>query len=769
MMVETILESSQDFGMSNGVLPQWKRELLQRRAARARPPVPPPAPPPAPAPPPPPDDDEELRYGPGIVKRLKSRYLSLALREAPRRRPSVLRRAASLEHLLDERPPPAPPSARPHARPARPVSLAAPMHALAAQPTRRESVKRARSVDALSRLDRDEPPPVPLVPPPVPLVPPPLPPPPPPPLPRAVRPPRRVTPLLRETERPPADVVRSTLRKFESAPPRRTAPAARVSAVLRGLENAPRSSTPEPRGRSPSPAAADLSAIDEPEGAACSSPCEAKQVSRAALEGIARAGSSVRYSFPAPRVASHLPPLSATNPVLLGRARASASPRRVGVIRPMPAQRDRTVPSPTLTPTPTPVPDDVDVVDEKLEDVPSVASPPPFAAETPTKKDSPPSAIVEPLPRTPPEERPPVLAQLGPATPPTTREATPEPEAKPRPPVAQFETPKIAAKPAINGHATPPKPAETKPRGAFSKIGAAGIERAWTGAEERKSPVVVKERSENGDASPVPAWARGAGVRAARSASGGATSVVFNFSARKDVPDYIENDGIILRASRRNRFKAGESGIVVLRPEALVPDSDSEEEDARPPSPCSVRFVNDNVLINGRSSMAARITIAKDRAARLKLQFDDSLTRTFEYPSETSLCEESPSAPCPSPALAAPAAPAPSNGELQLSQSTMMAPLAANTHLASASLSRYTPSKTLADSFALGMARPATCSPHESEQPDGSITENGDSRGAVELEPAAEPEAELGDARPCAAESARSWSEARTHATDLLF
>lgn len=62
--------------------------------------------------------------------------------------------------------------------------------------------------------------------------------------------------------------------------------------------------------------------------------------------------------------------------------------------------------------------------------------------------------------------------------------------------------------------------------------------------------------------------------------------------------------------------QAGESGVVVLRPEALAADSESEEEDARPPSPCSVRFVNDNVLINGRSSMAARLT-ARDRAARV--------------------------------------------------------------------------------------------------------------------------------------------------------
>ncbi|XP_039745122.1 proline-rich protein 36-like [Pararge aegeria] len=532
MMVETILESSQDFGMSNGVLPQWKRELLQRRAARSRPVAAPPAPPPAP-PPPPPDDDEELRYGPGIVKRLQSRYLSLALREAPRRRPSVLRRAASLEHMLDERPPPAP-----RARAPRPASLAAPL-ACAAPPARRDCVKRARSVDALSRLERDEPPA-----------------PPPPPLPRAARPPRRAAPLLRDAERPPPDVVRSTLRKFESAPPRRAAPAARVAAVLRGLDAAPRSSTPEPRARSPSPA--DLSAIDEPEAA----PCEAKRVSRAALEGIARAGSSVRYSFAAPRAGSHLPPLGATNPVLLGRARACASPRRVGVIRPMPAQRDR----PAQSPPPTPGPDDVDVADDKFEEVQRIASPPPIDVETSPKKD-PPSAAIEPIPRAPPEERSPIVTRNDmSSTPPTTRETTPEPEAPPRPPPAALESPKIAAKPTINGHATPPKPVETKPKGAFSKIGAAGIERAWTGAEDRRSPGAARDKAENGDASPAPAWARG-GARAARGAARGAapgaTSVVFNFSGRKEVPDYIENDGIVLRASRRNRFKVSALSFII--------------------------------------------------------------------------------------------------------------------------------------------------------------------------------------------------------------
>lgn len=67
-------------------------------------------------------------------------------------------------------------------------------------------------------------------------------------------------------------------------------------------------------------------------------------------------------------------------------------------------------------------------------------------------------------------------------------------------------------------------------------------------------------------------------------------------------------------------FKAGEAGIVVLRPEALAAESESEEEDTRPPSPCSVRFVNDNVVINGKSSMAARPTKAtRDRAAKVNI------------------------------------------------------------------------------------------------------------------------------------------------------
>lgn len=50
------------------------------------------------------DSDEDLRYGPGIVNRLKNRYLSLAQRESSAKiRASILpmRKAASLENILD--------------------------------------------------------------------------------------------------------------------------------------------------------------------------------------------------------------------------------------------------------------------------------------------------------------------------------------------------------------------------------------------------------------------------------------------------------------------------------------------------------------------------------------------------------------------------------------------------------------------------------------------------------------------------------------------
>lgn len=51
------------------------------------------------------EESEDLQYGPGIVSKLKNRYLSLTLREVQaKNRPTILplRKASSLEHLLEE-------------------------------------------------------------------------------------------------------------------------------------------------------------------------------------------------------------------------------------------------------------------------------------------------------------------------------------------------------------------------------------------------------------------------------------------------------------------------------------------------------------------------------------------------------------------------------------------------------------------------------------------------------------------------------------------
>lgn len=190
------------------------------------------------------DTSEELQYGPGIVSKLKSKYLSLTLRQAnAKSRPSILpmRRATSLENLLDAdsadeasngRHAPAPNSARRYA-PSKniPTSRYRPA-------TRGESQKRARSVETLVRSQsqpadltqaicgsestiRKQP--------------------------NDKKPstvvdgnskpfanncngtqkinrPKRIAPIMDETERPPTDHVKQTLMIFEGPAVRRTKP-----------------------------------------------------------------------------------------------------------------------------------------------------------------------------------------------------------------------------------------------------------------------------------------------------------------------------------------------------------------------------------------------------------------------------------------------------------------------------------------------------------------------------------------------------------------
>ncbi|CAG9575316.1 unnamed protein product [Danaus chrysippus] len=78
----------------------------------------------------------------------------------------------------------------------------------------------------------------------------------------------------------------------------------------------------------------------------------------------------------------------------------------------------------------------------------------------------------------------------------------------------------------------------------------------------------------------------------------------------------------------------------------------------------------------------------------------------------------------------------------------------------SASLCGYTPSKTCADTFVLGLA-PRQAAEERPEPAQSEAVQNGSVAAGDEDERSE-------DVRPCGASDARTWSEARTH-TDLLF
>ncbi|XP_066256408.1 uncharacterized protein bif isoform X3 [Euwallacea similis] len=124
-----------------------------------------------------------------------------------------------------------------------------------------------------------------------------------------------------------------------------------------------------------------------------------------------------------------------------------------------------------------------------------------------------------------------------------------------------------------------------------------------------------------------------------------ATSAVFNFTTRTDVPDYISND-TSRTPSRPVMPKPDEPGIKIL-PDAILSNykefQEMWEEDelirsleARPPSPCDVTFINDNVLIDGKSSLIQRSC----KRVKLKISFLDGIPDIYEYPSELSLLLE---------------------------------------------------------------------------------------------------------------------------------
>ncbi|XP_020282331.1 protein zds1 [Pseudomyrmex gracilis] len=152
---------------------------------------------------------------------------------------------------------------------------------------------------------------------------------------------------------------------------------------------------------------------------------------------------------------------------------------------------------------------------------------------------------------------------------------------------------------------------------------------------EQPTKVVVSLKSAD-EIQPAKKTSAGSGLWDTKPWNQQNNTMVFNFSNRKDVPDYIENDGLIIRRKREKPKTVGDGGIIVLDAtlDASTTDDAEWEISGGPPSPCDVSFLNDNVLINGRSNLSRT-----PRNHKHRIQFDDTATRTFEYPSEASILE----------------------------------------------------------------------------------------------------------------------------------
>lgn len=154
--------------------------------------------------------------------------------------------------------------------------------------------------------------------------------------------------------------------------------------------------------------------------------------------------------------------------------------------------------------------------------------------------------------------------------------------------------------------------------------------------------------------------------------------VTFNFTDRRDVPDYIENDGLII--AHKPLQPKNDSGYVLLP--GFDPGQTSDDDVAfidRPVSPCDVTFINADVIINGQSSLRTGSSSKK-----LAVRFDVNVPVTHHYLSEVSALN-------------------------QCEQASVAAPTLG-------SLSTYTPSKSAAsEPFQLGVSPSASANQsHES-------------------------------------------------------
>lgn len=239
-------------------------------------------------------------------------------------------------------------------------------------------------------------------------------------------------------------------------------------------------------------------------------------------------------------------------------------------------------------------------------------------------------------------------------------------------------------------------------------------------------------------------------------------SIIFNFQDREDVPDYIDSSLII--RPKREVSKPGESGYVVLDNLTVETSTYPEPDELwtlhnNPPSPCNVSFENAYVIINGRSNIKA----GPKEQKRLSIQFNELLTKTFEYPSEISLREDGNPSPIGDERM-----PDGTHSPIGGADGSSGANFMASTPISSVPLGNYVPLKaaTFTNNFELGVTR--TYSPNTSATSNISIC---DASNTANLNVTNGPTSPNGSdnmqyIKPATDEQIVAWSEG---VSDLLF
>uniref|UniRef100_A0A8D8X336 Uncharacterized protein n=1 Tax=Cacopsylla melanoneura TaxID=428564 RepID=A0A8D8X336_9HEMI len=112
-------------------------------------------------------------------------------------------------------------------------------------------------------------------------------------------------------------------------------------------------------------------------------------------------------------------------------------------------------------------------------------------------------------------------------------------------------------------------------------------------------------------------------------------TMIFNFCNRKDVPDYIENDGLCLHnrndANRGKQIFLSDSKHEIYLTELLGPDESSTDD---------VDELSSNIVFEGANVVQGKSNIQRiKKHSKMNIQFDLN-TSVYEYPSEESFVEE---------------------------------------------------------------------------------------------------------------------------------